>query len=129
MKPTKDHYNAAMEALDRLSLTRPEFDSRAPAALGSTEHLLADAVGCLSYTAGMYAAAESTHYTREQFAAALNFVGAQTPEFSYWSPRPATKPIHNEAPKVGNRSDRRRAERLAGRLGLTDRAGNAYPMA
>lgn len=114
MKPTRNDYNDAMIALERLNLAAPEL----------TPALDAE-ICCLDYTAGMYACAENTHYSREQFNAALTAVRGATPEFSFWFPR-QPKPTRNEAPKPGNKKDRRRADVLAHALGLTDRDGRDY---
>jgi hypothetical protein len=132
MKPTRHDYNTAMQILQSAAecgcnLSRVRVHLRTD----ETGEVVDDAANILDYTAGTWACGERTHYTRQQFSQAVStarYSISQVPQ------RPAAQ---ISAPSAslqqqrthGNRADRQRAERLAGRLGLTDRAGKVYPMA
>jgi len=114
MQVTREQYMEAMIAIENFSLCRPE----AVAEFDRT-------INILSYCAGMWAAAEPVHYTLAQFRAALSTLREATPEFCTWTPR-VIKPIKNEAPKAGNKTDRKRADLIGAQLGLMDRDGMPY---
>lgn len=140
MKPTRFHHTAALSTLHSLYQSRPDIDSRAAVAAGSEAEKIQDAIYLLDEVAGAYAMNERSRHTEGQFEDARALILGLIPQA--WkdeqarlaserdaADRAARIAMAHQAPKQGNRDDRRRAERLAGRLGLTDRAGQPYPMA
>lgn len=140
---TAHHHAVALRALRSLSQSRPDVDLRAATMAGTALAKIVDAAYLLSEAAASFAMNERSRHSEAAFNAALALIQAAIPEA--WlaeheklaadreavdrAARMAAGALNNQPKKNGNSKDQKRAERLAGRLGLMDRNGKPYPRA
>lgn len=133
MKPTRNDYHAAMSLLSEAIRRQCDLaDVRVYLRTDATGDVTEDTSGILSYTAGMWAAAEATHYTKAQFAracaAARAAIDACPPPPVTTTPCCRTSGSATTPRKHGNHDDRKKAEKTGAILGLTDRNGDPYKL-